>query len=248
MDTDTVPPHEASLTVNEQVIVMSGHETIRVLEVGVDAPVPVENEGKTLKTASATREEAPVSCPPEPSEMGREGVEQNPTKASGESGGEVKALPEITPAPIPGIVPFSQVTSQQTQTLTPVTLQAAPQYCRSSGKSAGAGCVDISCSNGCCPPRTDGCLYYWGNFQITYSQFASCRSAEHGNTSPFAASPASPGAANSPTAATSPNTDCVPASGSASHFATAGRSIHTTCRQALGNANPDHSSASRICL
>lgn len=67
---------------------MSGHETIRVLEVGVDAPVPVENEGKTLKTASATREEAPVSCPPEPSEMGREGVEQNPTKASGESGGK----------------------------------------------------------------------------------------------------------------------------------------------------------------
>lgn len=43
------------------------------------------------------------------------------------SPGEVKALPEITPAPIPGIVPFSQVTSQQTQTLTPVTLQAAPQ-------------------------------------------------------------------------------------------------------------------------
>ncbi|XP_032994339.1 POU domain, class 6, transcription factor 1 [Lacerta agilis] len=127
MDTDTVPPHEASLTVNEQVIVMSGHETIRVLEVGVDAPIPVENEGKTLKTAAATREEAPVSCPPEPSEMGREGVEQNPAKASGESGGEVKALPEITPAPIPGIVPFSQVTSQQTQTLTPVTLQAAPQ-------------------------------------------------------------------------------------------------------------------------
>ncbi|XP_073939480.1 POU domain, class 6, transcription factor 1 isoform X6 [Castor canadensis] len=40
---------ESSLTVNEQVIVMSGHETIRVLEVGVDAQLPAEEEGKGLE-------------------------------------------------------------------------------------------------------------------------------------------------------------------------------------------------------
>ncbi|XP_061470944.1 POU domain, class 6, transcription factor 1 isoform X2 [Rhineura floridana] len=105
---------------------MSGHETIRVLEVGVDAPLPVENKGKTQK-ATTVAGEAPVSCAPESSETRREELEQNPEKASGESGGEVKALPEITPVPAPGVIPFSQVTSQQTQTLTPVTVQAAPQ-------------------------------------------------------------------------------------------------------------------------
>ncbi|KAM6472823.1 POU domain, class 6, transcription factor 1 isoform 3-T3 [Liasis olivaceus] len=128
MDTETVPSEEASLTVNEQVIVMSGHETIRVLEVGVDAPLSVKNEGQTLKaTAAAAGGESSANCPLESSKTGQEGVQQNPEKACRESGGEVKALPEITPVPIPGIVPFSQVTSQPTQTLTPVTVQAAPQ-------------------------------------------------------------------------------------------------------------------------
>lgn len=66
---------------------MSGHETIRVLEVGVDAPTPVENEGKTVETTAATRT-APVSCPSESSKTGNEGIEQNTEKAHGESGGK----------------------------------------------------------------------------------------------------------------------------------------------------------------
>uniref|UniRef100_UPI004038CC79 POU domain, class 6, transcription factor 1 isoform X3 n=1 Tax=Callospermophilus lateralis TaxID=76772 RepID=UPI004038CC79 len=44
---------ESSLTVNEQVIVMSSHETIRVLEVGVDAQIPAEDEGKGLESVAA---------------------------------------------------------------------------------------------------------------------------------------------------------------------------------------------------
>lgn len=36
-----------------QVIVMSGHETIRVLEVGVDAQVPAEEEGRGLEGVAA---------------------------------------------------------------------------------------------------------------------------------------------------------------------------------------------------
>ncbi|OWK16733.1 hypothetical protein Celaphus_00011483 [Cervus elaphus hippelaphus] len=43
---------DSSLTVNEQVIVMSGHETIRVLEVGVDAQIPAEEEGKALEAVA----------------------------------------------------------------------------------------------------------------------------------------------------------------------------------------------------
>ncbi|XP_029140925.1 POU domain, class 6, transcription factor 1 [Protobothrops mucrosquamatus] len=126
MDTETVPSQEASLTVNEQVIVMSGHETIRVLEVGVDAPVSIKNEGKTLKaTDAAAGGEDSANCPPESSKTGQERAQESPEKACRES--SVKALPEVTPVPIPGIVPFSQVTSQPTPTLTPVTVQAAPQ-------------------------------------------------------------------------------------------------------------------------
>ncbi|XP_073862997.1 POU domain, class 6, transcription factor 1 isoform X5 [Macaca fascicularis] len=44
---------ETPLTVNEQVIVMSGHETIRVLEVGVDAQLPAEEESKGLEGVAA---------------------------------------------------------------------------------------------------------------------------------------------------------------------------------------------------
>lgn len=46
------------------------------------------------------------------------------------------------------------------------------QYFRSSGKSAGTGCVDISYSNGRCPSWTDGCFSYRGNFQTAHSQSA----------------------------------------------------------------------------
>nr|XP_060618790.1 POU domain, class 6, transcription factor 1 isoform X1 [Anolis sagrei ordinatus] len=127
MDTETIPTQEPSLTVNEQVIVMSGHETIRVLEVGVDAPLPADDEGKTMKTTSAAEGEDNKSCPAEPNGTGREGAEQNSEKVCGESEREVKTLPEVAPAAIPGMLPFNQVTNQQTQTLTPVTVQAAPQ-------------------------------------------------------------------------------------------------------------------------
>ncbi|XP_008101739.2 POU domain, class 6, transcription factor 1 isoform X1 [Anolis carolinensis] len=127
MDTETIPTQEPSLTVNEQVIVMSGHETIRVLEVGVDAPLPTDDEGRIMKTTSVTGGEDNKSCPPEPNGTGREAAEQNSEKVCGESEREVKTLPEVAPAPIPGMLPFNQVTNQQTQTLTPVAVQAAPQ-------------------------------------------------------------------------------------------------------------------------
>uniref|UniRef100_A0A3B3VBH6 POU domain protein n=1 Tax=Poecilia latipinna TaxID=48699 RepID=A0A3B3VBH6_9TELE len=58
MNSQDLPAQDAPLTVNEQVIVMSGQETIRVLEVEVDASLPSsvpdgKNEGKTAEEEMA---------------------------------------------------------------------------------------------------------------------------------------------------------------------------------------------------
>uniref|UniRef100_A0A3B3SYZ9 POU domain protein n=1 Tax=Paramormyrops kingsleyae TaxID=1676925 RepID=A0A3B3SYZ9_9TELE len=45
MESEELGAQDAPLTVNEQVIVMSGHETIRVLEVEVDAALPTSGPG-----------------------------------------------------------------------------------------------------------------------------------------------------------------------------------------------------------
>nr|XP_048687894.1 uncharacterized protein LOC125627635 isoform X3 [Caretta caretta] len=119
-----VQPQEASLTVNEQVIVMSSHETIRVLEVGVDAPLPAEDDGKALEPTAG---EVASSCPVETSEPGREDVQANLETTCGGTTGEVKSLPGIAPASVSSVTTFSPATSQPTQTLTPLAVQAAPQ-------------------------------------------------------------------------------------------------------------------------
>uniref|UniRef100_H0W4E5 POU class 6 homeobox 1 n=1 Tax=Cavia porcellus TaxID=10141 RepID=H0W4E5_CAVPO len=117
---------ESSLTVNEQVIVMSGHETIRVLEVGVDAQLPVEEDGKGLENVAA--ENSHGRGPAEASEPAGEAGPGNPDP-SAESA--VKSIPGIPPgpAPAPAIATFSQAPSQPqaSQTLTPLAVQAAPQ-------------------------------------------------------------------------------------------------------------------------
>uniref|UniRef100_A0A663NAZ2 POU class 6 homeobox 1 n=1 Tax=Athene cunicularia TaxID=194338 RepID=A0A663NAZ2_ATHCN len=198
MDTEAVQPQEASLTVNEQVIVMSSHETIRVLEVGVDTPLPAEEDRKALEIPPG---EVARGSPRETSHPGRE--DNNPpstqSSCSGEAAGKAKAAAGASPSTVPSVSTFSHATSQQPQMLAPLALQATPQYCRSSGRSAGAGCVDISYSNGRCPSRTDGCFSYRGNFQTTYSQSASCRRAEHNHhPSAGAACPAPAGCGPAP--------------------------------------------------
>ncbi|KAM5289424.1 POU domain, class 6, transcription factor 1 isoform 1-T1 [Ctenodactylus gundi] len=143
---------ESSLTVNEQVIVMSGHETIRVLEVGVDAQIPAEEEGKRLEGV-ATEDFQSTADASDPA--GEAGPDQPnpPAEATGMrplllSGSmtclltpgcfsffflpmscEVKSLPGISPSPAPAIATFSQAPSQPqaSQTLTPLAVQAAPQ-------------------------------------------------------------------------------------------------------------------------
>lgn len=71
---------ESSLTVNEQVIVMSGHETIRVLEVGVDTQVPAEEEGKGLEGVAA--EGCQSGGPAEASEPAGEAGPDNPDSSA----------------------------------------------------------------------------------------------------------------------------------------------------------------------
>ncbi|XP_034501299.1 POU domain, class 6, transcription factor 1 isoform X4 [Ailuropoda melanoleuca] len=115
---------ESSLTVNEQVIVMSGHETIRVLEVGVDAQISAEEEGKGLEGVAAERSQS--RGPGEASEPAGEAGPDNPDSSAEAT---VKSLPGIPPSPAPALATFSQAPSQPqaSQTLTPLAVQAAPQ-------------------------------------------------------------------------------------------------------------------------
>ncbi|XP_074785759.1 POU domain, class 6, transcription factor 1 isoform X2 [Athene noctua] len=126
MDTEAVQPQEASLTVNEQVIVMSSHETIRVLEVGVDTPLPAEEDRKVLEIPPG---EVARGSPRETGHPGRE--DNNPpstqSSCSGEAAGKAKAAAGASPGTVPSVGTFSHATSQQPQMLAPLALQATPQ-------------------------------------------------------------------------------------------------------------------------
>ncbi|XP_028638090.1 POU domain, class 6, transcription factor 1 isoform X1 [Grammomys surdaster] len=115
---------DSSLTVNEQVIVMSGHETIRVLEVGVDAQLPAEEESKGLENVAAggSQSGGPAEASGPPGEAGSCDPDHSPEAT-------VKSLPGIPPSPAPAVATFSQAPSQPqaSQTLTPLAVQAAPQ-------------------------------------------------------------------------------------------------------------------------
>uniref|UniRef100_A0A2K5Q568 POU domain protein n=1 Tax=Cebus imitator TaxID=2715852 RepID=A0A2K5Q568_CEBIM len=115
---------ESSLTVNEQVIVMSGHETIRVLEVGVDAQLPAEEESKVLEGVAAEGSQSG-----DPAEASQAAGEAGPDNLGSSAEATVKSPPGIPPSPAPAIATFSQAPSQPqaSQTLTPLAVQAAPQ-------------------------------------------------------------------------------------------------------------------------
>ncbi|XP_027488070.1 uncharacterized protein LOC113941114 [Corapipo altera] len=81
MDPRPGQPPEPLLTVNEQVIVMSGHETIRVLEVGVDTPLPAQGDPKTAVEGAGG---APGQGGPP---RGEEGPPSTPNSAGGEAAG-----------------------------------------------------------------------------------------------------------------------------------------------------------------
>ncbi|KAF5928513.1 hypothetical protein HPG69_015119 [Diceros bicornis minor] len=117
-------PPAVSLVLCLQVIVMSGHETIRVLEVGVDAQFPAEEEGKGLEGVATKGSQS--RGPAKASEPAGEAGPDNPDSPAEATG---KSLPGIPPSPAPAVATFSQAPSQPqaSQTLTPLAVQAAPQ-------------------------------------------------------------------------------------------------------------------------
>ncbi|XP_033927409.1 POU domain, class 6, transcription factor 1 [Melopsittacus undulatus] len=125
MDTEAVQPQEALLTVNEQVIVMSSHETIRVLEVGVDTPIPAEEDPKA--SAMAPGEVAPGS----PAQSGHTGTEDVPSSTQSSCGGEASGKPKpvtgSSPSTIPSAGTFTPTTNQQPQALAPLAPQVLTQ-------------------------------------------------------------------------------------------------------------------------
>ncbi|XP_012811789.1 POU domain, class 6, transcription factor 1 isoform X3 [Xenopus tropicalis] len=106
MDAGTLQQHDGSLTVNEQVIVMSGHETIRVLEVGVDAPVQSEESGKA------------ASEPADTSDMTRDNVLCHAENT-------VKSTAGLVTTSIPTL--FTHASSQPQPTIASFAVQPAPQ-------------------------------------------------------------------------------------------------------------------------
>lgn len=127
MTSQDLPAKDAPLTVNEQVIVMSGHETIRVLEVEVDASLPSsvpdgKSEGKAEEGAGRPAEQ------PE-----GEGVQDGPAAPQSAGGtvlGEQQVVSVEAPAPavhtLTPAVPVS-LSLQQPQAAMPITVQGCPQ-------------------------------------------------------------------------------------------------------------------------
>ncbi|KAH0510655.1 POU domain, class 6, transcription factor 1 [Microtus ochrogaster] len=117
---------DSSLTVNEQVIVMSGHETIRVLEVGVDAQLPAEEESKGLESVAAdgSQSRGPAEAGEPAAEAGQRDPDHSaePTGAilqhcrqgvsiagqvSGQQGLAVWTIPTAAVAALPGLAAAS---------------------------------------------------------------------------------------------------------------------------------------------
>ncbi|XP_052558827.1 POU domain, class 6, transcription factor 1 isoform X2 [Tympanuchus pallidicinctus] len=123
MDAAAVRSQDAPLTVNEQVIVMSGHETIRVLEVGVDAAPHAEEERRAAAAPppGSDLQESPARSGDAGTEDGQPSTE---TQRGAETAGKAKP-PTGVPAGTTGTL--SPSSSQQPQPLAPLAVQTAPQ-------------------------------------------------------------------------------------------------------------------------
>ncbi|NXV20580.1 PO6F1 factor, partial [Cepphus grylle] len=103
-----VPGADGRFGVYLQVIVMSSHETIRVLEVGVDAPLPAEEDRKAVEMPPG---EVARGSPGETGPPGREDLPPSTqSSCSGETAGKTPSFPgtRSLAAPAPSI-PASEV-------------------------------------------------------------------------------------------------------------------------------------------
>ncbi|XP_026092694.1 POU domain, class 6, transcription factor 1-like isoform X2 [Carassius auratus] len=124
MDTEDLPASNAPLTVNEQVIVMSGQETIRVLEVEVDTALSssgTDGKGESGGEEATVHildvaEEAPLDSP----------VTTNTTTAVSLEVSAPAVQTVVSKAPI-------SVSLAQPQSSLPITVQACPQVLTQDG-------------------------------------------------------------------------------------------------------------------
>ncbi|XP_036390161.1 POU domain, class 6, transcription factor 1 [Megalops cyprinoides] len=147
MDPEELTANDAPLTVNEQplgsctlkfparddqVIVMSGHETIRVLEVEVDASLP--SSGSDGKPETGGEEGGNLTL--EPVEGGAQDPPAQPSNSGGVVLGEGGVAVEATATPVVQTMtpagPIS-VSLPQPQTALPITVQGCPQVLTQDG-------------------------------------------------------------------------------------------------------------------
>ncbi|XP_070696019.1 POU domain, class 6, transcription factor 1 [Pempheris klunzingeri] len=127
MNSQDPPAKDAPLTVNEQVIVMSGHETIRVLEVEVDASLP----SSTPDGKSEGKADEGVVRPAEQAEIGSVLDGSAVPQSTGVAVlGEQQVVSVEAPAPavqtLTSTVPVS-LSLSQAQAAMPITVQGCPQ-------------------------------------------------------------------------------------------------------------------------
>uniref|UniRef100_A0A671N8W9 POU domain protein n=1 Tax=Sinocyclocheilus anshuiensis TaxID=1608454 RepID=A0A671N8W9_9TELE len=127
MDTEDLPANNAPLTVNEQVflsqvIVMSGQETIRVLEVEVEVDTALSSSGADGKVESGGEEAAVQTL-----DVAEEAPLDSPVTTS-----TTTAVSVEVSAPAVQTVPIS-VPPAQPQTSVPITVQACPQVLTQDG-------------------------------------------------------------------------------------------------------------------
>lgn len=127
MNSEDLPAKDAPLTVNEQVIVMSGHETIRVLEVEVDASLPSSlPDGK----AAVKAEEGSARTTDQPEASSTQDGLTTPQNTGGSVLGEQQVVSVEAPAPavqtLTPAVPIS-VSLPQPQATMPISVQGCPQ-------------------------------------------------------------------------------------------------------------------------
>ncbi|KPP78283.1 POU domain, class 6, transcription factor 1-like [Scleropages formosus] len=131
MDPEELSAHDAPLTVNEQVIVMSGHETIRVLEVEVDASLPAS--GSEVKANGGG--EGGGRLPLQPSEGGAHDSPVQSCDPGGAALGDGGSVAEVSVPSVQSSAsagPISMALSQP-QAAVPVTVQACPQVLTQDG-------------------------------------------------------------------------------------------------------------------
>uniref|UniRef100_A0A8C1XZF9 POU domain protein n=1 Tax=Cyprinus carpio TaxID=7962 RepID=A0A8C1XZF9_CYPCA len=124
MDTEDLPANNAPLTVNEQVIVMSGQETIRVLEVEVDTAL---SSSGTDGKAESGGEEAAVHI--------LEAAEEAPLESPVTTNTTTAVSLEVSAPAVQTVVskaPIS-VSLAQPQSSLPITVQACPQVLTQDG-------------------------------------------------------------------------------------------------------------------